>query len=110
MGVIAKRPVGNEVLGKSRSPYPYADEYFRRDEIMSEQGPIEDHPGDPHVLSMGFVLASQEVDTVIVGTHNPEHVLSNVKLVEEDLPISNGAVLDLYSRFDEHGHDWLQLT
>ena len=110
VGIIVKRPVGNGAWGKSRSPYPYADEYFRRYGIMSEKGPIADSPASPHILSMGFVLASQEVDTVIVGTHNPEHVLSNVKLVEEELPISNRAVLDLYSRFDEHGHDWLQLT
>ena len=40
---------------------------------------------------MGFVLARPEIDTVIVGTHNPDHVVSNVKLVENDLAIASEA-------------------
>ena len=59
---------------------------------------------------MGFVLARPEIDTIIVGTHNPDHVVSNVKLVENDLPIAGEAVADLYQRFDRLGADWRQRT
>ena len=110
VGVIIKRPVANGVWGKEASPYPYGDEYFQRYRAMIADGPIAGDPGVPHALAMGFVLARREVDTVIVGTHNPDHVVSNVRLVENSLPIADEAVDDLYRRFDELGAEWRQLT
>jgi aryl-alcohol dehydrogenase-like predicted oxidoreductase len=59
---------------------------------------------------MGFVFAHPEVDTVIVGTHNPSHLLSNIDLVEQRLPIPTATVEELHRRFDEVGEEWLQLT
>ncbi len=110
VGVIIKRPVANGVWGKQSAPYSYGEEYFQRYRAMIADGPIQGDPGVPHVLAMGFVLARQEVDTIIVGTHNPDHVVSNVKLVQDDLPIADEAVDDLYRRFDKYGADWRQRT
>ena len=110
VGVIIKRPVANGVWGKNKSPSSYADDYFKRYEIMSDSGPVNGSPEDAHVLAMGFVLDRPEVDTVIVGTHNADHVVSNVHLVENKLPIAKEAIEDLYSRFDEYGSDWYQRT
>ena len=110
VGVIIKRPVANGVWGRDRSPYSYADEYFRRARIIRDMGPIEGEPEDAHMLAMGFVLAQPDVDTVIVGTHNAAHMRSNIKMVEEMPPVPEAAFEELRRRFDEAGDDWRQLT
>ncbi len=108
LGVIVKRPVANGVWRRAASPYQYADEYFRRARTVQDMGPIEDEPEDPHLTAMGFVLAQSEVDTVIVGTRNADHVVSNIDMVESRLPISEAAA-ELRRRFEEVGDEWVQL-
>ena len=110
MGIIIKRPIANGAWGKDRSPYSYADEYFRRARIMAQMGPLPGAPEDPILLAMGFVFAHPEIDTVIAGTHNPSHVRSNIELVEHRLPVPPETVAELHRRFDEVGEKWSQLT
>ena len=109
MGIIIKRPIANGAWGKDKSPYSYANEYFRRAQIMAQMGPLPKTPEDPILLAMGFVFAHLEVDTAIVGTHNPFHVLSNIELVEQQLPISTETVKELHHRFGRVGEEWRQL-
>ena len=92
--------------GRASSPYGYADEYFRRAQIMREMGPIRGAPEDPILLAMGFLFAHDEVDTAIVGTHNPAHLRANIEMVESDLPIPSEAVEELHRRFDAVGEEW----
>ena len=106
MGIIIKRPVGNGAWGSSSSPYRYTDEYLRRAQIMSAMGPISGAPEDPILLAMGFLFAHDEVDTAIVGTHNPAHLRANIEMVESDLPIPSEAVEELHRRFDAVGEEW----
>lgn len=110
MGVIIKRPVANGAWGKARSPYAYADEYFRRAQIMERMGPLPRAPENSILLALGFVLAQPEVDTIIVGTHNPAHLSSNIEMVARQLPISADTVDALHRRFEEADDGWLQLT
>ena len=110
MGIIIKRPVANGAWGKDHSPSSYADEYFRRAQVMAGLGPVPEAPGDPVLLAMGFVFAHPQVDTAIVGTHNPDHVVSNIDLVEHHLPISSAAVEELHRRFDQVGQEWPGVT
>ncbi|MDA1349331.1 MAG: aldo/keto reductase, partial [Chloroflexi bacterium] len=110
MGTIIKRPVGNGAWGRGESPYRYANEYFRRAQVMEEMGPLAGSPEDPILLAMGFLFAHDEVDTAIVGTHNPTHLTANIEMVENDLPIPAEAVEELRRRFDEVGQDWPGLT
>lgn len=110
MGVIIKRPVANGAWGKGRSPYEYADEYFRRAQIMEGMGPLPQAPEDPILLALGFVLAQPQVDTIIVGTHNPSHLASNVEMVTHRLPIPTETVDALQRRFEEADDGWFQLT
>lgn len=110
MGTIIKRPVANNVWRRSEAPYAYASEYFRRKQVMEEMGDVPGEPDDPIRVAMGFVLADTRVDTVIVGTHNPDHVQSNIEMAENDLPIPDETVAELRRRFDEKGADWVQLT
>ena len=73
---------------------------------MRDSAPIDGAPDDPVELALGFVLAHEQVDTAIVGTRNPAHMLANVRTVEERLPL-DGAVLDeLRRRYDEVGREW----
>ena len=106
MGVIIKRPVANGAWGRADSPYSYADEYFRRAQIMRETGPIQGEPEDPILLAFGFLFAHDEVDTAIAGTHNPAHLRANVEMLEKDLRVSAETVEELYRRFDAVGSDW----
>lgn len=110
MGVIIKRPVANGAWGKAHSPYAYADEYFRRAQIMERMGPLPRAPENSILLALGFVLAQPEVDTIIVGTHNPAHLSSNIEMVTRQLPISAETVDALHRRFEEVDDGWLQLT
>ena len=55
---------------------------------------------DPILLSLGFTLAHEQVNTAIVGTANPEHMRVNIELVKKDLPISMEIVQELHNRFD----------
>jgi aryl-alcohol dehydrogenase-like predicted oxidoreductase len=61
-------------------------------------------------LSIGFVLAHPEVDVAILGTHNPSHMASNIRLVEKKLPLATEAVEHLHRVFDGLGQGWTQLT
>ena len=109
MGIIIKRPVANGVWRKDGSPHSYADEYAKRAEAMGRLRPVPGAPEDPVLLAVGFVYAHPEVETAIVGTHNPAHLVSNIEMVEKHLPIDDEAVKELYRRFDELGDQWPQL-
>ncbi len=110
MGIIAKRPIANGAWGATSSPSEYADEYFRRYQIMAEKGAIPGAPDDQFLLALGFIFGQPEVDIVIVGTHNPSHMRSNLEKVNNDLPISDEAIEELRRRFDELDEAWVQDT
>jgi len=109
MGVIIKRPIANGAWGVEHSPSAYASEYFQRARAMARMGPVPGAPEDRILLALGFVLAHPEVDTAIVGTRNPMHMLANVELVEKRLPVPAAAVEELHRRFDQVGQGWVQL-
>jgi aryl-alcohol dehydrogenase-like predicted oxidoreductase len=108
MGIIAKRPIANTAWGAETSPSSYADEYFRRAEIMLEEGPVPGAPDDSVLLALGFTLANQSIDTAIVGTSDPDHMQENIRMVEQELPIAEEAVQALKDRFYEFDSEWLQ--
>ena len=113
MGIIIKRPIANGAWGAQNVPRygrsGQADEYFRRAQLMASAGPIPGAPDDRILLALGFVFAHPEVDTAIVGTRNPFHMLANIELVEKTHAIPREAVLELHRRFDQMGDDWVQL-
>jgi len=108
MGIIVKRPIANGAWGATKSPSGYADEYFRRAQLMLAEGPLNGAPENRILLALGFTLAHPEVDTAIVGTQNPAHMRSNIGMLENDLPISSGVIEELYRRFAKLGQDWNQ--
>lgn len=110
MGIIAKRPIANAAWGAASSPSSYATEYYRRAQIMAAGGPLPEAADDPILLALGFVLAHEAVDTAIVGTSDPEHMKANIRMAEQQLPISEEAVQELQRRFDSLGSSWSQET
>ena len=110
MGVIAKRPIANAVWGTDSNPYDdeYTAEYSRRALIMQGEGPLPDEPDDRILTAMGFLFAHEEVNVAIVGTHNPGHMLSNIDLLANRLPIPTETVAALYERFGRLEEDWEQ--
>lgn len=114
MGVIIKRPIGGGTWARARrgepTPRGYDNEYLRRAKEMAKAGPLPEEPEDPILLALGFTLGQPEVDVAIVGTKNPSHMASNIRQVEEDLPISAATISELKKRWDGQGNDWPQLT
>ncbi len=110
MGIITKRPIANAAWGASKSPSDYADQYFERARVMAEMGPLPGAVEHRILLALGFTFAHDEIDTIIVGTHNPDHMRSNLEWVNTRLPIDAAAVKELQRRFDAVGQDWVQLS
>jgi aryl-alcohol dehydrogenase-like predicted oxidoreductase len=114
MGIIAKRPLGNAAWGSKERPVygtGFADYYLDRANKMLELGPLsEDAPVDNILLALYFVLHHSEVNSAIVGTKKPDHLLSNIKNIESGIDISEEVIEDLRMRFDKLGKNWAQQT
>jgi aryl-alcohol dehydrogenase-like predicted oxidoreductase len=108
MGIIVKRPIANGAWGASASPSDYADIYFERAQGMIALGPVPGVPEDRILLALGFTFAQDEADTIIVGTHNLEHMKTNIEWVKNALPIAAQAVEELHRRFEQLGQRWEQ--
>lgn len=106
LGVIAKRPVANNAVGRAESPYSYADVYWdRAQQIEIPEGA----PEDPFALALRFTLSHDAIDTAIVGTNNPEHMRKNIETVGEG-PLDQGILESFYAQFQALGDDWEQRT
>lgn len=112
MGLIVKRPIANGAWAASSAPSSYAARYFDRAQKMLSLGELDGAPDDRILLALGFAFAHDPVDTFIVGTQNPDHMRSNIKMVEQCLPIDGAVVAELHARFERFadGQDWVQLS
>ena len=110
MGVIAKRPIANGSFGPKESPLAYADTYFGRAQEVLGKGELPDRPADYIELSLAFTLDQQEIDTAIVGTGNPAHMLTNIALLEKGIGLTEELTAELHRRFECLDQDWYQQT
>jgi hypothetical protein len=109
MGVIIKRPIGNIVWGKASVASAYHQKYLERAQAMSAIGPVVGEE-DPIKMAMGFTFAHSQVDTAIVGTTNPDHLLSNIAMLDKGVELASETMGTLIKRFDDLGAEWQQLT
>ncbi len=113
MGVIIKRPIANGIWGGGPDQ-PVAtsryDDINERVMAMMNAGPVRGAPDDRILLALGFTFAHPQVDTAIVGTTNPDHLLSNIELMNSGVGLPYGVVEELYRRFDALGTDWQQIS
>ncbi|GIS68358.1 MAG: hypothetical protein CM1200mP7_3070 [Chloroflexota bacterium] len=87
MGIIIKRPVANGAWQEKSLPSQYATQYFERAKIMDSIGPIDSAYENPIDLTLAFVLSHKAVTTAIVGTHNLDHLKSNIELSNSDFDL-----------------------
>lgn len=108
MGIIVKRPIANSAWGASASPSDYASEYFRRAQIMQQDGALPEAPENRVWLALAFTLAHAAVDTAIVGTRNPAHMQANIDWLATLPLLAPATVQVLHERFAQHDVDWHQ--
>ena len=108
IGIIGKRPIANATWGRPERPADSGTvgELWDRSKAMADLGPMPGAPDDPLELALGFVMAHADVDTAIVGTRNPDHMIANIEIVEERLPIADAVVAELHRRHEQLGQDW----
>ncbi len=115
MGIIIKRPIaggtwGSVKKGRANSRVRgYDDAYFTRNSEMAAVGPVQGEPADPVEFALGFTFSHPEVDVAIVGTKDPRHMESNLRLVNAGLKVDKGAIDEMHRRFDRLGGEWRQL-
>ena len=115
VGIIVKRPIAAGMWGVDGVSRDYSGNdrlvkvLLPRGQAIAKMGPIPGAPDDRILLALGFVLAHPEVNSAIVGTRNPSHMASNIRMVENELPIPMEAVEELHRRYDLLGDDWLQV-
>ncbi|MCA9983345.1 MAG: aldo/keto reductase [Anaerolineales bacterium] len=110
MGIIIKRPIANGAWGATACPSNYASQYFERAQAMDHMNPPAGAPTNRILLALGFTLAHEDVDTIIVGTKNPAHMQANLDWIANELPIDPAVVAELHNRFETLDSDWVQLT
>ena len=116
MGTIIKRPIAGGVWGKSRPEAGiddagrYNTPYLLRAKEIRSLGPIENEPDDGNHTALGFTLGDPNANVAIVGTTNPKHMATNIKQIENDLPIPESVINELKTRFEQLDKDWAQRT
>lgn len=116
MGTIIKRPIAGGVWGKSRPEAGiddagrYNTPYLLRAKEIRSLGPIENEPDDGILTALGFTLGDSNANVAIVGTTNPKHMATNIKQIENDLPIPESVINELKTRFEQLDKDWAQRT
>lgn len=109
VGIIVKRPIANGAWASDRTPSAYHKQYFERAKEMAALGPIAGEPTSAVELAFQFVMAHEPVDTAIVGTRNADHLLGNIGMLDEGVPLPQDVINELYGRFGQLGGDWIQL-
>ncbi|MBN4064832.1 aldo/keto reductase [Dehalococcoides mccartyi] len=116
MGTIIKRPIAGGVWGKSRPEAGiddagrYNTPYLVRAKAIRALGTIADEPEDAILTSLGYTLGDPNVSVAIVGTTNTSHMATNIKQIDNDLPIPDSVINELKSRFEQLDKDWAQRT
>jgi aryl-alcohol dehydrogenase-like predicted oxidoreductase len=116
MGTIIKRPIAGGVWGKSRPEAGiddagrYNTPYLVRAKAIRAHGEIENEPADGILTALGYTIGDPNAHVAIVGTTNPSHLASNVRQIDNDLPIPSDVIDELNRRFEQLDEDWAQRT
>jgi hypothetical protein len=114
MGIIIKRPIAGGTWRVARQTEPdarvrgYDQPYVDRATALASEGPVPGEPGDAIAFSLGFVLSHPEVCTAIVGTKNPRHMESNLRMIDEGVALPSQALDEMHARFEKLDDGWVQ--
>lgn len=102
MGVIAKRPLANAPWRFSNCPTGnYCETYWHRMKAMNLNLDL-----DIEEAALRFSAFTYGVDSVIVGTTNPKHLLRNVDIISKG-KLSDDVVFHIRETFKKHDNNWL---
>lgn len=101
LGVIAKRPLANAFWRFTTRPQgDYSETYWLRWQQMAPETGLS-----VAELALRFALYAPGVDSCIVGSQNPEHLVHNLLLAEKG-PLPEEIQTLLKDRFQACGADW----
>lgn len=116
MGVIIKRPIAGGSWNRATSKNSeqkiraYDDPYLQRAMAMRALGGIKNESENGILTSMGYTIQNPNVDVIIIGTTNINHLRNNLHMVEKELPIEENIISELNKRFELLDNDWHQRT
>ncbi|MBL06983.1 MAG: aldo/keto reductase [Chloroflexi bacterium] len=119
LGIIAKRPIGNAALlgvknhnnGQTHEHFGSAyDEYFSRIMQMTKKIEIDLNEVDPIELSMAFTLSRKEINVIIIGSKNNNHVEQNLDYMGKNLEIYQNLIKQYENIYEKLDENWRQLT
>ena len=119
LGIIAKRPIGNAALlgvknhnnGQTHEHFGGAyDEYFSRIMQMTKKIEIDLNEVDPIELSMAFTLSRKEINVIIIGSKNNNHVEQNLDYMGKNLEIYQNLIKQYENIYEKLDENWRQLT
>ena len=93
MGIIIKRPIAGGSWNKASSKNSeqkirnYDDPYLDRAISMRSLGKIKNESQNGILTSMGYTIQNPNVDVMIIGTTNINHLKNNLHMIDKELPI-----------------------
>ena len=90
--------------------YAYDNTYLERSIKMQSLGSVKGEHSDGILTSIAFTLSNPHISVAIIGTKNPNHLLSNINIVNSLEPLDQSTLNELYNRFDQLDDNWKQLT
>lgn len=116
MGIIIKRPIAGGSWNKASSKNSeqkirnYDDPYLDRAISMRSLGKIKNESQNGILTSMGYTIQNPNVDVMIIGTTNINHLKKNLDIIDKELPIDENIIIELNKRFELLDNDWYQRT
>tara|TARA_Y100001970_G_C14233915_1_gene860615 strand:+ start:522 stop:1448 length:927 start_codon:yes stop_codon:yes gene_type:complete len=116
MGIIIKRPIAGGSWNKASSKNSeqkirnYDDPYLKRAMSMRGLGKIKNESQNGILTSMGYTIQNPNVDVMIIGTTNINHLKNNLDIIDKELPIDENIIIELNKRFELLDNDWYQRT
>ena len=119
LGIIAKRPIGNASLlgvknhnnGQTHEHFGSAyDEYFERVMQMTKEIDLDLNELDPIEMSMAFALSKKEINVIIIGSKNLNHVEENLSYMTKNLDKYKNLINQYENIYEKLDDNWRQLT
>ncbi len=114
LGIIIKRPIAGSAWAKAKHKNnqlrAYDNTYLERSIKMQSLGSVKGEHSDGILTSIAFTLSNPHISVAIIGTKNPNHLLSNINIVNSLEPLDQSTLNELYNRFDQLDDNWKQLT
>ena len=117
--IIAKRPIGNASLlgvknhnnGQTHEHFGSAyDEYFERVMQMTKEIDLDLNELDPIEMSMAFALSKKEINVIIIGSKNLNHVEENLSYMTKNLDKYKNLINQYENIYEKLDDNWRQLT